>query len=57
MFFPEVVEQLPIGGVTELAESGELKVSGVEEAKPSSDDFEIVNTIVASKRFIVAVCL
>ena len=47
LVFPDFIENLPIGGVTELAESGEVTVSQVSD-KPvmQPDDFEIVETFI-----------
>jgi len=45
MVFPNFISMLPIGGVTELVESGDLTVA-LENAKlDNSDDIEIVNTV------------
>jgi len=44
MMFPDFVENLPIGGVTELAEGGDISVSQVEEAP--DQDFEIYETFI-----------
>lgn len=46
MAFPGFTEQLPIGGVTELVEGGELTVSRVADTPPGSNDIEIVNTVI-----------
>lgn len=44
--FPEFTEQLPIGGIKELAGTGELTVSNVEEFGPPSEDIQIVETFI-----------
>lgn len=44
--FPDFVSELPIGGVTELEEGGELTVSKLEDIPMSSDDIEIVSTVI-----------
>jgi len=45
--FPGLIAELPIGGVTELAESGEVTVSSVDDRPPAaSPDFEIVETFI-----------
>jgi hypothetical protein len=46
LVFPGFVEQLPIGGVTELAEGGDVTVSRVEEVPPPTGDIEIVTTFI-----------
>ncbi len=46
LVFPGFVEQLPVGGVTELAESGEAGVSQLREVPTTSADFEIVETFI-----------
>ena len=47
LVFPNFIAELPIGGVTELAESGEVTVSqiGADSAAPPGD-FEIVETFI-----------
>jgi hypothetical protein len=45
LVFPAFVAQLPIGGVTELAEGGDLTVSRVEEPAPPQD-MEIVESVI-----------
>lgn len=42
--FPEFIESLPIGGVTELAEGGDVSVARVEDVP--LEDFEIVETFI-----------
>jgi len=44
--FPGFVDQLPVGGVTELAESGEVDVSRLRDDAAASGDFEIVETFI-----------
>ncbi len=45
MVFPDFISMLPIGGVTELVESGDLTVA-LENANPNNkDNIEIVNTV------------
>ena len=44
--FPELTEQLPIGGIKELEGTGELTVSNVEEFGPPSEDIQIVETFI-----------
>jgi len=46
LVFPGFVDQLPVGGVTELAESGEVDVSRLREDAAASADFEIVETFI-----------
>jgi hypothetical protein len=46
MVYPDFVSELPIGGVTELEESGDLTVGKVSDIPISSDDLEIVNTVI-----------
>lgn len=46
LVFPEFTSQLPIGGVTELVEGGDLTVSQVEDMVPAPNDIEIVNTVI-----------
>jgi len=46
LIFPDFVEQLPIGGINELAEGGDVKVSQVVDTPPPSADMEIVNTFI-----------
>lgn len=44
-FAPGVISQLPIGGVTELVEGGDLTVKRVQDV-PMDDRDEIVNTVI-----------
>lgn len=44
--FPGVIAQLPIGGVTELAEGGDVTVAQVDDRPPETADFEIVETFI-----------
>ena len=46
MLFPNFASQLPIGGVTELVESGDLSVSHAEDIPLSPEDMEIVSTVI-----------
>lgn len=46
LVFPDFVAQLPIGGVTELVESGDLTVNRVEDIPARAEDMEIVNTVI-----------
>jgi len=45
MLAPGLIPQLPIGGVTELVESGDLTVQRIDDV-PMDDDGEIVNTVI-----------
>jgi hypothetical protein len=45
--YPGLIAELPIGGVTELAEGGEITVSNVSDRPPvPAQDFEIVETFI-----------
>jgi hypothetical protein len=44
--FPEFIAQLPIGGVTELVEEGDLTVNRLNDVPIESDDIQIVNTVI-----------
>jgi hypothetical protein len=45
LVFPDFVDQLPIGGIEELAGTGELSVSNVDDfATPAGPDMEIIQT-------------
>gem|GEM_PF-441051 len=44
--FPQFIDYLPVGGVTELAEGGELSVSGVSGFDEDEYDDEIVSSII-----------
>lgn len=46
MIFPDFTAQLPIGGVTELAESGDVTVSQLIEAPEPAEDMAIVETFI-----------
>jgi hypothetical protein len=46
MQFPGFAALLPIGGVTELVESGDLTVTRVNESNPEASDNPIVNTVI-----------
>ena len=44
LIFPQLIAELPIGGVTELAEGGVVSVSNVNDVRAPPKDFEIVET-------------
>jgi hypothetical protein len=44
LVFPGFIAQMPIGGVTELAEGGEVTVSQIDAQPATPGDFEIVET-------------
>ena len=44
--FPDFVEQLPVGGISELAENSEFGVSFVDDVVPPSEDIQIVETFI-----------
>lgn len=46
LLFPGFISQLPIGGVTELVENDEFAAAQVEDIPASSEDFEIVDTVI-----------
>ena len=46
LLYPNFVAQLPIGGVTELVESGDHKVNLAEEIPSGQNDMEIVSTVI-----------
>lgn len=47
MVFPGFIAELPIGGVTELAEGGEVTISGLDLSPPMpAEDFEIVESVI-----------
>jgi len=46
LLFPDWLVVAPIGGVTELAEGGEITISEVPETPPVSRDFEIVESVI-----------
>ncbi|MDX1380331.1 MAG: hypothetical protein R3233_04380 [Xanthomonadales bacterium] len=46
LLFPDWLTQAPIGGVTELAEGGEITISEVPEPPPVTKDFEIVESVI-----------
>jgi hypothetical protein len=46
LVFPGFIQQLPVGGVTELAEGGEVNVSQLSDTPATSADFEIVETFI-----------
>ena len=45
MQFPDFVDELPIGGITELVNSGDVKLSQVRDAPRSDDDIKIIQTV------------
>lgn len=45
LLFPNFVSQLPVGGVTELVDSGDFTVALENSVPIYSDDIEIVNTV------------
>jgi hypothetical protein len=46
LVFPDFVQELPIGGVDELASSGDLSVARVEDMTPPEGDIQIVETFI-----------
>ena len=46
MIFPGFVDLMPIGGISELEESGDLRVTQVEEVEPDPAEMEIVTTFI-----------
>ena len=46
LIFPDFVESLPIGGVTELAEGGDLHISQAEPRSPPPDDIQVIETFI-----------
>ena len=46
LVFPAFIAELPIGGVTELAEEGVVTVSEVESPPKPAESFEIVETVI-----------
>lgn len=46
VIFPDFISQLPIGGVTDIVESGDLRVALDRETPVYEDDIEIVNTVI-----------
>ncbi|MEE8338851.1 MAG: hypothetical protein V3R56_01835 [Xanthomonadales bacterium] len=46
LLFPNFVSQLPVGGVTELLDSGDVTVAFEDVVPIYSDDSEIVNTVI-----------
>lgn len=43
--FPDFVEQLPIGGVTELVQSGDITVEQISNIPVNPEDLEIVHSV------------
>lgn len=46
MWFPGFTAQLPIGGVSQLVESGDLTVTRIEDVPPVVADLEIVDSVI-----------
>lgn len=46
LIFPDFINQLPVGGINELVEGGDLKVFNVDEAVPPTEDIQIVETFI-----------
>lgn len=46
LVFPAFIAELPIGGVTELAEGGVITVSEVQTPPKAAESFEIVETVI-----------
>ena len=46
MAIPGFMEQIPVGGVEELAASGDLSVSRMDDPTMPAEDFEIVETLI-----------
>ena len=46
LIFPDFIAEMPVGGVTELAEGGVVSVSNVNDARVPPTDFEIVETFI-----------
>jgi hypothetical protein len=47
LVFPDFIAEAPIGGVTELAEGGEVTISGFDAPPPMpAEDFEIVESVI-----------
>jgi hypothetical protein len=46
LIFPNFIDNLPIGGITELAESGDLSVSNIDNSPPPTADIQIVQTFI-----------
>jgi hypothetical protein len=46
LIYPDFIDYLPIGGVTELEEGGDVRVAQVEEMAPPPADIEIVETFI-----------
>ncbi len=46
LLWPDFVSQLPIGGVNELVESGDLTVNQADDIPINRDDMEIVSTVI-----------
>ena len=46
LVFPDFIAELPIGGVTELAETGEVNLPDYDDPPKEARDFEIVQTFI-----------
>jgi hypothetical protein len=46
LIFPNFVEQIPVGGISELAENSEFSFSSVDDVVTPSEDIEIVQTFI-----------
>lgn len=46
LIFPDFVESLPIGGVTELAEGGDIHISQAEPRSPPPGDIQVIETFI-----------
>ena len=46
LIFPDFIDYLPIGGISELEESGDLTVSRIEDYEPPPAEMEIVETFI-----------
>ena len=46
LIFPEFIAEMPVGGVTELAEGGVVSVSNVNDVRAPPRDLEIVETFI-----------
>ncbi len=46
MLFPDFLDQMPIGGIDELLEGGDVRVSQIAEPPPPSEDIQIVQTFI-----------
>jgi hypothetical protein len=46
VLFPDFLQEMPIGGVTELASGGDVRVSQVQDYMPPTAEMEIVETFI-----------